>query len=72
MIGQVEVPEELPKEPAKSPTDSRPQPSFGPCRSTKAIVSRSKDEPNPGESATLPSPPTFMLVADTGFRRICI
>src|ERR1700677_4542703 len=52
--------------PAKSPTDSSPQPSFGPCCSTKAIVCRSRDEPNRGESATLPSPPIFMLVADMG------
>src|SRR5580693_5878626 len=52
--------------PAKSPTESRPQPSFGPCSSTKAIVRRSKEEPNRRESATLRSSAIFMLVADTG------
>jgi hypothetical protein len=71
MIGDVDVPEKFPKA-SKRATESRPQPSFGPCLSTYATVGRSKEELNRGEAATLRSPPIFMLVADTGLRQTCI
>ena len=72
VIGDVDVPEEFPKASEQSDRQQAPA-ELRPLRlGQRRSVWRSKEEPNPGESATLPSPPILMLVADTKFRRICI